>query len=109
MMPPHMSLKCTEYRLEEKEETGKSISISNDVQEGWCLWHCVYSISACCIYFCFPSLKRQPSGTSLNGLKGLSGFNDASERACCYSSTQILLRDFAMPLGKSEHYEHLGI
>lgn len=27
----------------------------------------------------------------------------------CYSSTQILLRDFAMPLDKSEHYEYLGI
>lgn len=63
----------------------------------------------CAVFTSVSLLRRQPPGTSLNGLKGLSGFNDASERACVLFLHSNIQRDFAMPLGKSEHYEYFGI
>lgn len=53
----------------------------NDVRGDWCLQGCMDSISLLCIYFCFPSLERGPSGTLLNGLKGMSDFTDVPVNA----------------------------
>lgn len=81
MMPPQTSQKCTEYRLKKKRKQEKtSASQMMCKRAGACGTACIQFQHA--VFTCFPSLKRQPSGTSLNGLKGLSGFNDASERAC---------------------------
>lgn len=80
MIPPHMSLKCADYKLKKKRKPEKTpASQMMCKRAGACGTACIQF--QCTVFTSVSLLKRQPPGTSLSGLKGLSGFNDASERA----------------------------
>lgn len=81
MIPPHMSLKCAEYKLKGKRKQEKTAALQMMCKRaGACGTACIQF--QCAVFTSVSLLRRQPPGTSLNGLKGFSGFNDVSERAC---------------------------